>query len=121
MQEPTITITKKALIEAILPSDEDIRLKCYMSRDTSLENTYVAGFNKGAKYLRQSITSAIEKMEESNGWISVEYGLPTKTGKYLFYDTKQGIPIIEFFTSQGKQEYLKKYYTHWQLIEPPKQ
>lgn len=45
----------KAHVMLSLPSDEEVRLKCYMSRDKSLENTYVAGFMKGAKYMRKEI------------------------------------------------------------------
>lgn len=47
----------KAPVMLSLPSDEEVRLKCYMSRDKSLENTYVAGFFKGARYMRKEIES----------------------------------------------------------------
>ena len=38
-----------------LPSDEDVRLECYVSRDKSLENTYVAGFMTGSRWMKKEI------------------------------------------------------------------
>ena len=55
LAEYTDKIKNSNKISISLPNDEEIRLKCYMSRDKSLENTYVAGFMKGSKWTREEI------------------------------------------------------------------
>lgn len=51
------------------PSDEEIRLECYVSRDKSIENTYVTGFMTGVKWVRKLIKSKLPsfKTEQTDG------------------------------------------------------
>ncbi len=65
----TIVTPEQAL--DMLPSDEGVRLKCYMSRDKSLDNTYVCGFMKGFKFMRSKAVEVITKMGNESDAVKI--------------------------------------------------
>ncbi len=84
--EPTITITKKELLALIMPSEEQIETfaKDELDLGDSHDTWKYYGRLYGAKYLRQSITEAIDKIEakESDMFdFAIWYH---KTGVYAF-------------------------------------
>lgn len=83
------------------------------SKDKEIENL------KKQLEIQENYNNMLVESLEDEQWIDISQKLPLESGKYLFYTLENKVPIVDFFIPTKKDDYLKKYYTHWKKITSP--